>query len=369
MARTIRFCIALTAATASLAIGCGQATEDAAAAKLPSSFYGVIPQGPVKAGEYDRMKRGKVGTFRVLISWSAVQPSATSGYRWDALDAVFTNLAMAGIRPLPFFYGSPSWIANERNRAPVRTKKQRKAWKKFVKATGKRYGPKGDLWDELAVSNPTLKAKPARVWENWNEVNSSFFFGPKPSPKRYARLLQITEIALHRSQPKAKIIFGGMFGEPFTPGSISAWKFLNKVYKVGGIKKTFDYVGIHPYGGGVDAIKEHFRKIRKVMIRNGDRRAGTWITEMGWGSDSANSNSELVKSPRGQARLLGQSLDLMAKRRKAWGLKGMIWYSLSDPVEVPEHCQNLCASSGLLKSNGTAKPAWREFTDRTGGKP
>lgn len=367
--RTLRISLAFAAATACLAIGCGETTEEAAAAKLPKPFYGVIPQGPVKDGEYLRMRQGKVGTFRVLVAWSAVQPREGMGYQWGALDKVFTNLARQNIRPLPFLYGTPDWVAPERNHAPVDTKAQRKGWKAFVKAAVKRYGPDGRLWQQLALTHPNIKPKPAKFWENWNEVNSSFFFGPKVSAKRYGTLLRITEQAIHAVDKKAKIIFGGMFGTPFTEKSVSAWKFLNQVYKLPGAKKHFDYVGIHPYGSGINAVKTHFKKIRRVMKRNGDGRSGTWITEMGWGSDSANSNSSLVKSPRGQARLLKESVELMAKKRRSWRLKGMIWYSTSDPVDVPPHCQNLCASSGLMESDGTAKPAWRTFTDLTGGKP
>jgi hypothetical protein len=366
----IRRCSALIVVAAVLAIGCGETTGEASASKLPRSFFGVVTEGGAKAGEYERMGDGKVGTYRMLISWSRVQPVKGEPYNWDELDGIFVNLARVGIKPLPFLWGTPRWIADEINEAPIRKAKQRKGWKKFVSAAVARYGPKGKLWDQVALTEPQTKPSPARTWEVWNEINSPFFFGPKVSAKKYAKLLEITDEAISREDKRGKIIVGGMAGVPIIKGSRSAWDFLDDLYQVPGAKKHFDYVGVHPYGRNTDAISTHMSRTRKVMKRNGDRRAGTWITEMGWGSDKANSNSTWVKTPAGQAKMLKKSIDLMAKKRKSWNLKGMIWYSFSDPVEVSGHCsQRFCASSGLLTSDGESKPAWLTFTKSTGGQP
>ena len=52
-----------------LLVVCALASTTTTAHGLPRSFYGVIPQGPLSASDYQKMREARVGTVRVLVGW------------------------------------------------------------------------------------------------------------------------------------------------------------------------------------------------------------------------------------------------------------------------------------------------------------
>ena len=63
-----------------------------AEAAVPPSFYGVVPQTPVDASDFERMGKGQVGTVRILFAWNTVDPTAApADYDWGTLDSIVTN--------------------------------------------------------------------------------------------------------------------------------------------------------------------------------------------------------------------------------------------------------------------------------------
>src|SRR5213075_2474222 len=69
---------------------------------------------------------------------------------------------------------------------------------------------------------------PIQAWQIWNEPNLKKFYIPYPSPKSYAKLLDISHDAIKSVDSQAQIIIGGLTGN----GDISAWDFLNQMYPV-----------------------------------------------------------------------------------------------------------------------------------------
>ena len=78
------------------------------------------------------------------------------------------------------------------------------------------------------------KPLPIRSWQIWNEPNLPKYFAPHPSPREYARLLQISHDAIKSRDPWARIVLAGMPGH----GDMEAWDFLDRLYSVAGIKST-----------------------------------------------------------------------------------------------------------------------------------
>ena len=86
---------------------------------------------------------------------------------WDGFDREVELAAEAGIRIMPFVWGSPEWVAPQPIDLPVRSAWQRWGWTKLLREAAERYGPDGSFWEE----NPDLPFLPIRRWEIWNEEN------------------------------------------------------------------------------------------------------------------------------------------------------------------------------------------------------
>ena len=93
-----------------------------------------------------------------------------------------------------------------------------------------------------------------------------------------------------------------------------------------------------------------------------------WITEVGWASAGPKNQYPLVRSKKGQAKMLSQSLSAMANERGALRLGLLVWFSWRDrPVEQGED-DWWGPHTGLFQTGGTSKPAWKAFVKVTGGK-
>jgi hypothetical protein len=85
-----------------------------------------------------------------------------------------------------------------------------------------------------------------------------------------------------------------------------------------------------------------------------DGNAGLWVTETGWSSGSGSNPLEVGRS--GQAERLGEAYRWFAHERHRLNVKTVIWFSWRDSAQ--SICE-WCASSGLLRQSGHAKPAYR----------
>lgn len=341
-----------------------------ARASVPPSFFGVVPQGPVGTADYARMATAKVGTVRFQLSWAVANP-APDTYDWTASDAIVGGAATARIRTLPFLFETPTWVTAIEGascdtscavHAPTSATSLR-AWRIFAKAAARRYGPGGEYW----ALHPTIPARPIRVWQIWNEQNSSTFFRPKPSPRRFLELLRPAHDAITAVDPGARIVLGGMFGLPRSgpDGSIPAWRFLSRLYRRGGAA-AFDGVAAHPYAPTLSGVISQIERLRAVMARADDARTGLWVTELGWASSGPASG--LNPGPGGQAQRLRQSFRRLLAERRRLRLSGIDWYSWRDRPATTDGLCSWCPGSGLFDINLDAKPALAAFTAFTGGR-
>ncbi|HEY6551249.1 MAG TPA: hypothetical protein VIY71_08640, partial [Solirubrobacterales bacterium] len=210
--------IALAAfVAASLTLPVAGPPSAAARSAVPPSFIGVVPQGPLAASDFKRM-RGVVGTLRIPIAWSQVERRAGE-IDFAGLDAVVSAAADAGVRVLPFIYGTPAWLAADPARPPL-SANAKAAWARFLRALVHRYGPDGDLWDGGA------KQLPIRSWQIWNEPNFLLFWRPRPSPGGYAHLLGVSARAIRGVDRGAQIVAAGLAP---VEGGMLPWTFLRRL--------------------------------------------------------------------------------------------------------------------------------------------
>jgi hypothetical protein len=337
----------------------------AAAQAVPRGFFGIVPQTPLGDRDFARMRSGGVETIRLVASWAAIQRSPRSDYDWSSMDAAVADAARNRIGILPVLGTSPNWATGNWRRMPVDSGRQRRAWAEFVRAGVERYGPGGEFWAEHAPGTPQpLPPTPIRAWQIWNEEN--FFYFVKPvSPGRFARLLAVTRPAIRGADPGAEIVLGGLFGSPRQnpPRAMDAVDFLRQLYRKGGVKANFDAVALHPYAADVTELRRQVEEVRAEMARHGDRRAGLYITEMGWGSAFNPRTVAFEVGPRGQARELRGAYGYLLANRNRLRLRQVDWFTWKD---VPGSC-NFCDSSGLFRRGESfrPKPAWRAFVQVT----
>jgi hypothetical protein len=366
-------------------------TTPASAATIPSApkgFFGIVPQTGLTEKDVKYMKAGGIETIRWPMLWGAINSSKRGKYNWEVFDPVVEQAALQGLTVLPFIVGSPRWVAKKETTLPVANAKQRKAWTTFLKAAVERYGPGGEFWKlhapatiraekerqskgpvyELpgAKLTPIPHPLPITTWQIWNEANF-FYFAYPVDPISYAKLLKLSTPVIKRTEPGAKVILTGLFGEP-TAGEkrgMPSYEFLERLYSVPGIKSYFDGVALHPYAIDSEDLEELVEKFHEVTVANDDR-VPLYITEMGWGSQNDFHINAFEHGVRGQVEELKSAYAYLLENRTRLDLKAVYWFSWKD---LPESC-SFCDSVGLFKSGGGfhAKPAWRAFVQITHGR-
>lgn len=320
----------------------------AADAMVPRNFLGVVPQGHLAAADFDRME-GVVGTLRIPLFWFQAEPRPGE-YDFASFEEALGQAADRGIRVLPFVYGSPSWLASEPALPPQGTPRGRAAWAAFLRLLVDRYGPRGSFWAGRA------RSRPIRRWQIWNEPNFLLFWRPRPSPSGYARLLGVAARAIRGEDPGARIVAAGVAP---VEGGMLPWAYLRRLYRVPGVKRSFDVVGLHPYASSLYSLEFQIVEAREAMAAGGDRMTPLEVTEFGVASAGA-AISPMVKTPAGQAAFLRRAYRLLLEKRGRWRLSGAAWFTWRDGTGVDLHCV-FCQHAGLLDREGRPKPAWRAF--------
>jgi Glycosyl hydrolase catalytic core len=322
-------------------------------------LFGIASGAPLDSGDFQKMVVAHVSSVRFVLGWDGVQPRR-GAYDWVATDQVVGSLASHGIQPVPFLYGSPSWIAPSPTQPPLETKSDEQAWTAFLKAAVNRYGPGGEYWTDGYAKQFGGDSEPLPItaWQIWNEPNLPHYFTSGSPVSDYAELLRLSHDAIVQEDPSAQIVLAGMpgYGKPDT-----AWRFLDELYDEPGFKGAFDAVALHPYARTVDQLRLEIEKLRSAMAQHGDGSTPLWLTELGWGSGKPN-RFGLNKGLQGQARILEGSFRLVEDNRSEWHVPRLFWFDWRDPPPgSPQSC-SFCSSAGLLQYNGFPKPSWTAYT-------
>jgi polysaccharide biosynthesis protein PslG len=374
--RTPRRGVLVAACGVVAAITCGLAPLAFAVPASPfPEYYGISPATQLDRSEVNRIGEGGAGTIRTPFYWPAIEPdppvtdggilpglpgSSPESKNFTETDRLVGNAAQAGVRVMPFVYGTPDWVASDPARPPIDTAEGRAAWQDLLGDLVRRYGPGGEFWQD----NPDIPKTPITDWQISNEPNSALFWEPEPSPTEYAQLLQLSGEAIRAADPNAAIVLAGMFGTPAT--GIEAWTFLDSLYQVPGITQHFDAYALHPYAPNLKGIEAQVGLVRDVLGRYGEKSLPLLISEIGWPTDGP-AGYNLVKTPAAQKAMLAKAFKLFLSERRRWKIERVIWYTWRDN-DVQPNC-SVCRYSGLFTSGLEPKPAWRKFTQFAGGRP
>ena len=290
----------------------------ASARSVPRGWLGVQVDGPLAAAgnpfasEWDLMAASGVETVRVAFDWRAAQPVAGGPISFTDMDALVASAATRHLPVLPVVHRTPAWAGAGPASAPSGTA----AYAAFVGALVQRYGPRGSLWAE----RPELPRLPIRDWQIWNEPNLALFWTPQPFARRYVALLKAARRAALAHDPGARIVLAGL-------PNIS-WVALRQIYRAGG-RGSFDAIALHPYTSTPGRIMRLVRLARTESRRFHDGRVPIWLTEMSWAASRGKVKGlpGLVTDDRGQAARLRKVLARLARARRKYRIRKVIWYT------------------------------------------
>jgi hypothetical protein len=301
------------------------------------------------------MGAGGIETVRVFVYWGLVQPLAPGTFDWSTYDKQIGDLAAAGLNPAPQLASSPGWISDNPYRPPIYSDVQKAAWQSFLGAFVTRYGRGGSFWAE----HPELPYRPAVSYEIWNEPNLNLEWGGQPNANDYLTLLRLSQQSIKQVDPAGKVVFGGMFPFPYPDYGVPAKRFLKSFYSHPGANTTFDVLAMHPFSQKARDVVPTMRIFRRVLDRHGDRRTPLWITELGWSTSGKGwAGSPFQATERTQATNLTRSFSALIRVRKSLRLLRVYWHDWRD---LPDPNADTVYQMGLLRGDGTPKPAWKAF--------
>jgi hypothetical protein len=302
----------------------------------------------------------EIGDWHAPASWEQsldlkVEDAAKNGY---SILGLFDERDVKGAANLNQFYlrsEEPGW----------------QEFQSFVRTAVKRYGRDGIFWDQ----HPGLPYHPVRVWEVWNEPNSSSYApGGVSWPKKYAELLIETAKTIRIAQAEtldpghafdSLVLHAGLFSTatPQAGKLVGVKEFVTEASTINGYEASFDGFGLHPYALNapekrLERFKENVNEAQSALDTVG-RSAPIWITELGW---PAITEDGIEGSEAEQATLLTQSFN-WAKTRP--NIAEITWYNYQDrslSLSGPKWAE----VTGLRRIDGTFRPSWNAFRAQTG---
>jgi hypothetical protein len=347
------------------ALAAGLFAAPSVQAKGSSKLFGLnYAFHDLTGNDAQKVRQSGAKTLRWMFVWPRIE-GKQGVFNWSAPDKLVGDLAAKGIRVIPSLWGSPNWVAKSAVTAPIGSPAARNAWRQFLTAVVKRYGPEGDYWtDRYPAAHPGRPALPIGTWQIWNEPNLRSAMAPV-DPGNYARLLELSASAIRAADSSARVMFAGM---PGFAGNANAWDFLDRAYRTRGARNAFDVAALHPYARNVPQMLGEVRRVRATMQKHGDANKPLWITEIGWGSLPKDATAYgQTKGLKGQARILKRALRALKQNRRRWHIQRVLWFNYRDPGGGGVKTCSFCSSAGLLRHDGTPKPAWSAFRSFTGG--
>ncbi len=317
------------------------------------------------ANELSGIKALGVGWIRVDLDWNDIQPNNASSYHWSGFDAIVAGARARGLQVLPVVDYTPSWARPAScTSAEFCAPASPGQFAAFAAAAAARYAPRG-------VHN----------WEIWNEENQNFYWQPSANASAYVTLLKQTYAAIKHVDGSATVISGGLATTDTAAGGIAQLDYLSEMY-ADGAKGSFDAVGYHPYSFPVPAsyfvswnawskMGQTTPSLRSIMVANGDGNKQIWPTEYGAptngpGAVSVPNNYNINASPDhvNEAMQAVIARDFVTTAENVPWLGPAFWYTYQDAGTDASNTEDFY---GLLRANGSQKPAYLAFKEALSG--
>jgi hypothetical protein len=349
------------AALALLVAGCGGGERHEPPER--AGFVGLVSEdvfdgdAAYRDSELARQARAGVGLLRQPFYWGLVETSP-GRFDFSKLDSYVEAVTRHRIRLLPILFGTPDFGSSApppgRRSRGTYPPKSPAAFARFAAAAGRRYGPGGSFWSEHAG----LPAMPIRSWQVWNEPNLPQFWASGPDPAAYAKLLRPAAAAIRQADPGARVVSAGL---SFSRHGIPFERFLRALYAAGA-GDWIDVVAVHPYAPDATATVGLVERARRLLRELG-RSEPIWVTEFGWASGGP--PSQFTVDEAGQASRTEATIRALERRRAELGLAGIVYYNWHDRPPSADQPDFFGLNTGLVRDDGTAKPALEAFTRAT----
>ena len=297
-------------------------------------------------------------TLRQAFLWSTIEPSP-GRFDFKLHDDFVKAAARNGISVLPILFDPPSFRsgrpAGDTTRG-VFPPADNASFAAYAAQLVRRYGPDGSFWR----AHPELPQLPIRSWQIWNEPNIPFYWGGNPNPGAYAELLKAASAAIKSADPGAQVVTAGLNDSEL---GIKLAPFLEGMYAAGA-RDSFDVLALHPYAPASDLVIDQVSRAR-VPAPASRRRRPHAVTELGWATGGP-AERALVVGEDAQAALVGRTLDRLARLREPAAARRGLLLQLARRLTGRRQPATTGASTpGLLREDGSAKPAMQALADAT----
>jgi polysaccharide biosynthesis protein PslG len=329
--------------------------------RLPQRFFGIVSEdafahpGPYRAATLDEQASVGVGLVRQTFDWAAIE-RAPDRYDFRAYDGFVAALAARRMTVLPVLLDPPPFRSSapasgaRPGTYPPRSDAEMGA---FAALLVRRYGPRGSFWR----AHPELPPLPIRAWQIWNEPSLPAYWPAGPDPAAYTHLLAAVARAIRGVDPAADVVTAGIpesrLGIPFD-------RFVRGMLAAGA-GRWFDTLAIHPYARDAGGVTAAVESARRILDARGDRRAGIWVTELGWADRGPPSSFTVGAS--GQAARISAALSALVSIRSQARLRGVVYFGWRDGAPYAPSFKDFWGlHTGLIDLSGRPKRALRAFT-------
>ncbi|MGH2850820.1 MAG: hypothetical protein ACRDLP_09410 [Solirubrobacteraceae bacterium] len=344
---------------ATLALGGGLAATAWSAA--PAGFGGMVSQDTFagnaryQATQLDAMRAAGVTVLRQVFDWSVIE-RRRGVFNFTSYDAVVLAAARRGIAIMPILFNEPAFLSarpRHSRLAGTYPPASPSSIAAFAQAAVRWYGPGGALWKRHRTVTPL----PIRSWQIWNEPNLNLYWQPRPNPSQYVAMLAAAAVAIHSVDPGAEVVSAGI---PQSPLGTPLITYLNAMLAAGAAK-SMNTLGVNAYARTPDGMIALLRSVRAALDAGGGEHIAMRVTEFGWSDVGPGSDFKL--SPTGQADAIGTVLRDFYADRGPLDLVGFDYYDWRDARPYRGTRDFWGLHTGLLRLNGSAKPALKAFSD------
>jgi hypothetical protein len=319
------------------------------------SPFGVVMYGGVNdSAGLNEMEAAESEWVTTFLQWSKIEGTENT-YDWSSFDAKAQNAQAAGMDVFVLFSGNPSWAAA----LPGGPVTDTQDLVEFATDMAERYDCDGidDAPGAPCVHTWSFYAEPdngdldrARKGKGYWGHNGA----------GYAEMLSQVSPAIHRANPRARVLIGGLAYDYFEEdGGPFVRSFLTETLEAGA-GAYIDAVAFHFYPiseARWPTIREKTAEIKGIMARHGVDDLPLICPEMGYWSSPKHGSSENEQAMR---------LVQMYVRGLSTGMQPLSWYKVfDDAVPWSEQDHSAGETAGLFRVDGTAKPAYYAYQRMT----
>ena len=302
-----------------------------------------------------------VRLLRQNFDWTTIE-RVPGRYEVTYYDEYVAATARAGIHVMPVLFNSPKFHSSAPRRGALRylyLPRSPRSMGRFAAFLVRRYGPSGSFWS----SHPDVPKLPIHSWQIWNEPSLIFYAAPRPSARRYTRLLRTVSRYIKKADPSAEVVTAGIPPSKLK-GAIRLTRFVKGMYRAGAAR-GFDTLAVNAYALNSRDLSHTVRSVRRIMRRYHDGRSKLWITELGWATSGPKHRFNVGFSQQG-ARI-ASTFGWVARNRARYNIRGVVYFQWRDQKPYPPAFKDMWGlHTGLLNIDGVAKPALQSFRAAAG---